>query len=605
MTELERLLSELTDPDSETDNVSSRLAELIKNDPVAQEAVVDHLCLDMLLTNSLGGQNVSTVVDVLSDAEPQGALTQEQESSGESKSVSRQGLEPTVLSGRLLDNDSRQAGKQDRLHFRVMVVLVSGVLVALIANAAFLWRRQVPDRIKLVDSIPLAPSRQNGLAVLSRAVNVAWQTGNHPNHRRAPVEGSVLSESRLKIDSGILQIEFFNGVSLVIEGPAEFEIQSSDSVVCHYGKLRAYVPVQARAFQIRHAQTHAINSPNPNGSGNSNGFTVRSPRSQVIALNSEFGLDVSQAGVSQLHVFDGEIRLVASDTSHDSEAVQHELSTGHGIRLDSPESVTRIISDSSAFPNLDDLAARVSVQQDTRYHQWLEFTQRLKYDSRVLLYFDFENAVQGQRVLPDRSQLATTNAAIVGCEWTTGRWPMKRALDFKRDSDRLAMKSLQGTFPELTFSAWIRVDSLQVGHSALLMTNDYGAGNPHWQITSRGSLELGVGHDDSQIQQANKYISPQIVNADRFGRWMHVATVYDSRSQTVKHFVNGVAVSSHDMVARQSLEFSNAEIGNWLVPRQGGREPIRNFNGRMDELTLFKVALTNAEIHELHKAGKR
>ena len=414
--------------------------------------------------------------------------------------------------------------------------------------------------------------------MLSRVIDVAWHRDDRFGGRAIPIEGSVLAKGRLKIDSGVLQIEFFNGASIVVEGPAEFEIRSDKSVVCQYGKLRAYVPTQAQ------------------------GFAVSSPQSKVADLGTEFGLAVSKGGETQIHVFNGHVRPLRNDDR--VLGTEHQLSTGDGLRMKLDETVTRFVSDSASFRGWDDLADRRSDNQAARYLEWLDFSKRLKYDNRVLLYFDFENAVRGQRVLPDRSQRATTNAAIVGCEWSTGRWPMKRSLDFKRDSDRLAMKGLIGEFSQITFVAWIRVDSLPRERSALLMTNEYGNGNPHWQITPEGELELGVGHDEQATRRLNKYVSSRIVDTNRYGRWMHVATVYDSINQIVKHFVNGVLVSDHDLVAVQPLTFGNAEIGNWIVPRQDGNQPIRNFNGRMDELALYKVALTDKEIRQLYTAGK-
>ncbi len=47
------------------------------------------------------------------------------------------------------------------------------------------------------------------------------------------------------------------------------------------------------------------------------------------------------------------------------------------------------------------------------------------------------------------------------------------------------------------------------------------------------------------------------------------------------------------------------EIGNWGTPVKYSPQKIRNFNGQIDELTLFSTALTAKEIQTLCIAGRR
>jgi hypothetical protein len=45
------------------------------------------------------------------------------------------------------------------------------------------------------------------------------------------------------------------------------------------------------------------------------------------------------------------------------------------------------------------------------------------------------------------------------------------------------------------------------------------------------------------------------------------------------------------------------ELGNWGLPTQNHRFPIRNLNGSLDEFALYRAALAPAEIRALHAAG--
>jgi len=63
-----------------------------------------------------------------------------------------------------------------------------------------------------------------GFAVLTRVIDARWTDSNAPN------QGDFLSADSFSLESGLVQIEFLSGVSLVVEGDAEFEILSSEEM---------------------------------------------------------------------------------------------------------------------------------------------------------------------------------------------------------------------------------------------------------------------------------------------------------------------------------------------------------------------------------------
>ena len=88
------------------------------------------------------------------------------------------------------------------------------------------------------------------------------------------------------------------------------------------------------------------------------------------------------------------------------------------------------------------------------------------------------------------------------------------------------------------------------------------------------------------------------------GQWLHLASVFDPKSQSVSHYVNGNRLS-HEAITSDfqidTLRIGNAEIGNWGQPfRKDPSFAIRNLNGRIDEFAILNAALTDAEIRELH-----
>src|SRR5690606_33444997 len=73
------------------------------------------------------------------------------------------------------------------------------------------------------------------------------------------------------------------GAELVIEAPAVFRFESPQRLRLVKGRLAADVPPPAK------------------------GFTVVTPDGDAIDLGTRFGIDVSEGGGSEIHVFEGEV----------------------------------------------------------------------------------------------------------------------------------------------------------------------------------------------------------------------------------------------------------------------------------------------------------
>jgi Concanavalin A-like lectin/glucanases superfamily len=82
-----------------------------------------------------------------------------------------------------------------------------------------------------------------------------------------------------------------------------------------------------------------------------------------------------------------------------------------------------------------------------------------------------------------------------------------------------------------------------------------------------------------------------------------VTTVYDRRHKRVLHYVDGQRVNEQDLVVDQPLRIGPSDIGNWGVPMVPELQPIRNFNGRIDELAVWNIPLTARQILDLYEVG--
>lgn len=402
-----------------------------------------------------------------------------------------------------------------------------------------------------------------GCAVLTRAVEPTWEVAG-----AGPAVGSVLPRGRFSLGSGSVQVEFFSGAQVILEGPADFELVSRSEGICRLGKLRAFVPPQAA------------------------GFTVRTSTLKLIDRGTEFGLRVDRSGGAEVHVFQGRVEL-------QSRGGAQEVAVGKAVHIDGAGASQEISANPEAFLTPSELTLRSAEEAKDRYARWGSASDRLRRDPRVAVYYSFEDAPSWSRELrsqrPERSPL---DGAIIGARWAEGRWAGKKALEFKCPGDRVRFQDA-GEYESLTLMTWVRVDGIDRPFNGLMLTDGWTSGSVHWQITQKGALKLGI-HGE---KDAYDYDAPGVFVPAQLGRWIHLCTVYDRQAREVVHYVDGRPVIRIPLRFDTPLKLGNVELGNWGMPKFGSIYGIRHLNGRMDEFALFGAALHEKEIRDLYQIG--
>lgn len=417
--------------------------------------------------------------------------------------------------------------------------------------------------------IPFEPV-DDSVAILKQVVDVTWE-----GSARYDVGDAISPREVVHLKSGLVQLQFFRGATLTLEGPARLEISDQDLVMLHQGRAWAQVPVPAR------------------------GFTVLTPETKIVDLGTEFGVSAMPGQRTEVRVFDGLVELYDPASTEDDDSL-HALETGQSISVDGQGLATPLSEQVTAMPSELLLREKRSQQIREGYQRWQRWSNEFRNDPRLLLYYNFESSTSANSTL--RNQASDTrklDGAIIGCAWTQGRWPQKGALDFKRPSDRVRF-NVAGDFESLSLAAWVRVDGLDRMLSSLLLTDQWENGEVHWQFDQLGQLGLSVG-GAPDIQW--RYTKP-LVDLTQLGQWIHVASVFDGSKQVVRHYFNGQPVGPEESLRYEGrLRIGNAELGNWGRPQWQGAQAIRNFNGCMDEFILIDGALQDAEVAEIYESG--
>lgn len=118
------------------------------------------------------------------------------------------------------------------------------------------------------------------------------------------VLGDEVNRGKLQLEVGLARLDFRNGATITLQGPAEFEIVSSLKTILSTGILTASIPESAV------------------------GFEVVTPSMDVVDLGTAFGVSVGANGETDICVFEGEVEVSLSD----SEVAPQLVREGNAVR---------------------------------------------------------------------------------------------------------------------------------------------------------------------------------------------------------------------------------------------------------------------------------
>lgn len=172
--------------------------------------------------------------------------------------------------------------------------------IALLASAIALWPSRPaegipPTSVRIVPETPV-------LAVVALAENARWDLAE-------PAAGGMkLRTETVTLSSGIVALDLIGGQTLTLRGPARFEL----------------IDAREMKLSLGDASLRMDDEGDP--------YIIRVPNGAVVDLGTEFSVNVSPAGISDVHVFEG---LVNASIIGSGDRTREErlLNEGQSVRI--------------------------------------------------------------------------------------------------------------------------------------------------------------------------------------------------------------------------------------------------------------------------------
>jgi hypothetical protein len=154
------------------------------------------------------------------------------------------------------------------------------------------------------------------VARLARTSQVRWAEGESEF-----AAGTLLrAGEQLALASGTADIVFNQGAQVTLEGPARFYVVAPDVGQLESGRLASYVPPAAI------------------------GFAIQTEQVEVVDLGTQFGIIASGRGETEVHVFQGAVRVEAYNAE-----TRRELLAGQALKVRSSGRMVALASQPGKF----------------------------------------------------------------------------------------------------------------------------------------------------------------------------------------------------------------------------------------------------------------
>ncbi len=422
-------------------------------------------------------------------------------------------------------------------------------------------------------------------AILALGAVVGWTLRHGPSDARmvriesatwddgyvSPKVGDEVEPRRLRLTGGLVELKFAHGATVIVEGPADFEVRGPQHAFLHQG--RAVTRMQK----------------------GTKGFILDSPRGRLVDQGTEFGVSVGPTGDTEVHVMEGKVEAVPSGQQ---EPLQ--LSVNQAARF-TPRHVEQFAADAAGF--ITDLPPQPVGAIGFLHWSFDEGSGEVAM-----------NRGRGLGAVEARAIRRTLPAGGVGPQWISGQFGAGLAFDGKDDFMECEFPGIPGGEPR-TVAFWVKVprDSrIDEGYGII----NWGTNKPGlaWQISvnpNKGEGPLGrlrLGVNESFVVGTTEL---------RDDRWHHCAVVMygghrpDAGTHILLYLDGELEPAARKAVGVIRTEITGAEAHNMWIGRNLAYREIerknelgRFFRGAIDEVFVFNAALDLEQIRSLMKFNR-
>ncbi|MDO5553944.1 MAG: LamG-like jellyroll fold domain-containing protein [Planctomycetia bacterium] len=403
------------------------------------------------------------------------------------------------------------------------------------------------------DSIPITT-----MARVNETIDAVWEEGATAYQR-----GQLIDESFFQLKSGTIQLEMNNGVTVILEGPAELTVNNPLSVFCKSGKISANVSARGK------------------------GFAIDTPYGKVIDLGTEFFLDVSKMD-SQVQVVKGKVHYLTPE---------HELIALHKndvLKYNLEDKVQRPTAPVRGYISRERFETRVREQAVEQLAVRSDTLTEIRTMPELLLHFDMND--RRVRNIRNESEIAgDLQPSRIRGKRTEGALFDTYAVSFQEKRDGLTLH-VPDSFDSLTIEAVVQVNLQEKRTHVLCSCNDLvdQPGTFLWQFTREGALQLQ--YTPATGDGLLNYTTVPCLTKEMNGTWVHLRIVMDAEKQRIVQFVNGrpVREATSYKVWSTWREETKPVVGDFVIGNYCGRVQSganRTLSFPLSEFRLYNKAI--------------
>ena len=434
-------------------------------------------------------------------------------------------------------------------------LIIFQTIAALLAIAFIISSVNTKEVIREVEVVKETIPKTVLASVEKVSADATWESN-------AKKMGDKLYSEELILTKGQVTIKYNHGAEIKLEGPAHYQLKSLELAQLYYGQIAAKVPEAAQ------------------------GFTVEAPKAAIVDLGTEFALNVTKDGKSQVHVYEGEVVSSLLGDNGDT-LVNANLYSKDGVEIDSNTETVTELSGNEKF-------IRVEEKSTSQLLISSNYVNTVKAHG-PLAYWRFENSenslVKNEMGNTHLGKL-TDKAFIENNRFTVNKGD-RGAFHVEEHFKEINQKNY-------TIELWLNAEEHASDMSLISLVlpkprpNNY----LHLFYTQLMSKSGRLRCKPFDFRYSHRYPATKNYGKNAFanesyipGKWYHMVCVRNDNSFSL--YLNG------KLKKTLQEKLNNDDLA--YVFYMGKIDPMRNmrqFTGQIDEVAIYQKALSDSEIKQ-------